>query len=64
MPTSLRALNTIDFVVLNTRAGRPDTTGLDVDIESTFIVPEPGSFALMGLGFSALCLGAKKWKRS
>ena len=55
-------INTIQFVVYNNTSGSPNTTGLNVDFESTYAVPEPGSFVLMGLGISALCLGAKKRK--
>jgi hypothetical protein len=57
--------NTIEFLVLNNMTGSPNVTGVNVDIQSTFAdpVPEPASFTLMGLGLSALCLGARKWKR-
>jgi hypothetical protein len=50
----IAGINTIQFIVNNNTKGTPNTTGLNVDFESTFVVPEPGTFALMGLGLSAL----------
>lgn len=56
-------INTIQFVVNNNTKGTPNTTGLDVDFESTYVVPEPGTFALMGIGLSALSyFGIKRRK--
>jgi hypothetical protein len=55
--------NTIEFVVTNSKTGNPNTTGLNVDIENTFIVPEPGTFAMMWVGFSGLLFAASKRAR-
>jgi PEP-CTERM motif len=60
----ISGINTIEFVVVNTSNGDPDVTGVNIDIESkTAFAPEPGSFALMGLGLSGLYLGVKRRKR-
>jgi hypothetical protein len=58
-------VNTIEFVVMNNSNGSPNSTGLNVDIESKTanVTPEPGSFALMGLGLGTLGLAARKWQR-
>ena len=57
-------VNTIQFVVNNNKNGSPNVTGLDVDFESTFVVPEPGTFALMGLGLSTLSYFAIKRRKA
>jgi hypothetical protein len=56
-------MNTIQFVVNNNTKGTPNTTGLDVDFTSTFVVPEPGTFALMGLGLSTFSYFAIKRRK-
>ena len=61
----ISGINTIDFVVFNNTNGSPDVTGVNIDIQSTTAyAPEPGSFALMGLGLSGLYFGVKRRKRS
>ena len=57
--------NTIQFDVFNNSNGDPDVTGLNVNIESRFAqdAPEPSTFALIGFGFMALGVGARKFRR-
>ena len=58
-------INTIEFVVYNNTTGSPNVTGLNVDIETTFAdpTPEPGTFALVGLGLCAVVARARKSSR-
>lgn len=43
-------VNTLDFVVTNTRQNGGNPTGLRVEFMESNVVPEPGSLALLGLG--------------
>ena len=56
-------LNTLTFVVNNNTNGTPDVTGLNVQILSTNVssaVPEPATFAVMGLGLAAIGFFGRK----
>jgi hypothetical protein len=56
----VQGLNTIEFVAYNNTAGSPNITGVDIDIESTFVVPEPATLVLFGLGLPAVLVRARK----